>query len=205
MPFEDWRLVFGAVGKVGMDILPYKNAHHLQPALPVFAHPEIDPKWFALYTMPQTERSVMRHLDARQIQSFLPTYETMRVWKNRQRVKVIRPLFPSYVFVRICAGDRGSVLGSPGALRIVGNCQGPLPVPETEIEFLRSDFCRSRVETYCDLVIGTKVRIKAGPMQGVQGTLVQKKSGMRFVLTIALINQNAALEVRADDLEPVIS
>jgi hypothetical protein len=42
-------------------------------------------------------------------------------------------------------------------------------------------------------------------MQGVQGTLVQKKSGMRFVLTIALINQNAALEVRADDLEPVIS
>ena len=78
-------------------------------------------------------------------------------------------------------------------------------MPETEIEFLRSDFCRSRVEPYCDLVIGTKVRIKAGPMQGVQGTLVQKKSGMRFVLTIALINQNAALEVRADDLEPVIS
>ncbi|WP_348262412.1 UpxY family transcription antiterminator [Telmatobacter sp. DSM 110680] len=188
-----------------MDILPCKNAHHLQPNLPIFAHPEIDPKWFAVYTMPQTERSVIRHLDARQIESFLPTYETMSLWKNRQRVKIIRPLFPSYVFVRICAQDRGSVLGSPGALRIVGNCQGPLPVPETEIEFLRSDFCRSHVEPFYDLVIGKKVRIKAGPMQGVQGTLIQKKSGLRFVLTIALINQNAALEVRADDLEPVIN
>ena len=42
-------------------------------------------------------------------------------------------------------------------------------------------------------------------MQGVQGTLVQKKSSLRFVLTIALINQNAAVEVRADDLEPVLN
>ena len=61
------------------------------------------------------------------------------------------------------------------------------------------------MEPYLDLVIGKQVRIKAGPMQGVQGTLVQKKSSLRFVLTIALINQNAALEVRADDLEPVLN
>jgi len=155
--------------------------------------------------MPQSEQSVIRHLNARQIESFLPTYESVRVWKNRQRVITIRPLFPSYLFVRIGATDRGSVLGSPGALRIVGNGQGPLAVPDHEIEFLRSDFCRKRVEPYLDLVIGERVRIKAGPMQGVQGTLVQKKSGMRFVLTIALINQNAALEVRADDLEPVLN
>lgn len=187
-----------------MDILPYKNAD-LYPALPVFARPEISQKWFALYTMPQTEQSVVRHLDARQIESFLPTYETMRVWKNRQRVKIVRPLFPSYVFVRIGAQDRGLALGSPGALRIVGNSQGPTPVAETEIEFLRSDFCRTRLEPYCELVIGKRVRINAGPMQGVQGTLVQKKSGHRFILTIELINQHAALEVRAEDLELIIN
>jgi transcription termination/antitermination protein NusG len=187
-----------------MDILPYKNAN-VYPALAVFAGPEISPKWFALYTMPQTEQSVIRHLDARQIESFLPTYESVRVWKNRQRVKILRPLFPSYVFVRIGAQDRGSVLGSPGALRIIGNSQGPIPVAETEIEFLRSDFCRTRLEPYCELVIGRRVRITAGPMQGVQGTLVQKKSGLRFILTIELINQNAALEVRAEDLELIVN
>ena len=113
-----------------MGIGPHGNDYHLDPAIPVFACPEKNPNWFALYTMPQTEQSVIRHLNARQIESFLPTYESVHVWKNRQRVKLVRPLFPSYVFVRICAGDRGSVLGSPGVLRIVGNCQGPLPVPE---------------------------------------------------------------------------
>ena len=188
-----------------MDILLHTNAYNPRSSIPVFARPEKDPKWFALYTMPQTEQSVIRHLDAREIESFLPTYESVRVWKNRQRVKLVRPLFPSYVFVRICAQNRGSVLGTPGALRIVGNCQGPLAVPETDIDFLRSDFCRTRVKPYRELVIGKQVRIKAGPMQGVQGTLVQKKSGLRFVLTIALINQNAALEVRAEDLELVIN
>jgi transcription antitermination factor NusG len=189
-----------------MDFRPHIAIQNLGPAVPVFgACPDKIPKWFALYTMPQSEQSVIRHLSAREIESFLPTYESIHVWKNRQRVNVIRPLFPTYVFVRMIAAERGSVLGLPGALRLVGNCQGPLPVSEKEIEFLRSDFCRKRVEPYLDLVIGKQVRIKAGPMQGVLGTLVQKKNSLRFVLTIALINQNAAMEVRADDLEPVLN
>jgi transcription antitermination factor NusG len=85
----------------------------------------------------------------------------------------------------------------------VGNCSGPLRVPEREIDFLRSEFCRKTVEPYLDLAIGKKVRIKAGPMQGVHGILVEKRSSLRFVLTVTLINQNAAVEVEADDLEPI--
>jgi len=39
-------------------------------------------------------------------------------------------------------------------------------------------------------------------MQGVCGTLVRKGSGMRFVLTLELINQHSAIQVDAEDLEP---
>lgn len=185
------------------DPLAHNRLH--QPLADVVSFPyllDTDPKWFAVYTMPQGEQSVKRHLDVRNIESFLPIYESTRVWKNRQRVKVVQPLFPSYLFVRIRHDERSAVLGSPAALRIVGNYRGSLPIPDAEIEFLRSDFCRKKVEPYLDLVIGRKVRIKAGPMQGLEGTLVQKRSGLRFVLTIAMINQNAAVEVQADELEP---
>ncbi len=160
-------------------------------------------RWYAVYTMPQNERSVARHLDIRQIESFLPMYERARVWKNRQRVKVSLPLFPSYLFVRMGAGERLKVLESPGALRIVGSCRGPLPIPDDEIDFLRSDFCWRRVEPYRELVVGKKVRIKYGPMQGVCGVLVQKRNNLRFVLTLELINQHAAIEVAGDELEIV--
>jgi hypothetical protein len=90
-------------------------------------------------------------------------------------------------------------------LQIVGNGRESVSLPDSEVEFLRSDFCRQGIEPYRDLVIGEKVRIKNGVMQGIQGTLVRKGDNMRFVLTIELINQHAAMEVDAPDLEPIVS
>jgi transcription antitermination factor NusG len=161
------------------------------------------PMWYAVYTMPQSERSLARHLDLRQIESFFPTYEETRVWKNRQRVKLALPLFPSYLFVRMFERERLKVLQSPGAVQILGSINGPISIPDQEIDFLRSDFCKRRVEPYRELVVGKTVRIKYGPMQGVCGVLVQKRNNLKFVLTLGLINQHAAIEVAAEELEIV--
>ena len=162
-------------------------------------------RWFALYTMPQSEHSVRRVLDIKQVESFFPTYEVQRVWKNRQRVKAQRPLFPSYVFIHINGQQKAAVLSVPNALRIVGNHDGPVAIPEREIEFFRSDIYQNRIEPYPDLAIGKRVRIRCGPMEGLEGTLVQKRNSLRFVLTVAMINQNAAVEVQAAELEAVRS
>jgi hypothetical protein len=40
-------------------------------------------------------------------------------------------------------------------------------------------------------------------MEGVEGTLVRRSDSLRFVLTVQLIHQHAALQVDAADLEPV--
>ena len=162
-------------------------------------------RWYAVFTLSQNERSAARYLDGCQIESFVPTSETVRVWKNRQRVKVIQALFPTYMFVRIHPAEQSAVLQSPGVRRLVGNHKGPIPLPDAEVEFLRSGLGRERVEAFHDLVVGEKVRIKHGPMQGLEGVLVRKKNNLRFVLTLKLINQNAAVEVAGDELEPVLA
>jgi len=87
----------------------------------------------------------------------------------------------------------------------VGNRTESVPLPDSEIEFLRSGFCRQRIEPYRELIVGEKVRIKSGVMQGLQGTLVRKSSSMRFVLTLELINQHAAIQVDAEDLESIVA
>jgi transcription antitermination factor NusG len=166
---------------------------------------ENDRKWYAVFTLSQNERSAARYLDSCQIEAFVPTCESVRVWKNRQRVKIVQALFPTYMFVKIREGEQSVVLQSPGVRRLVGNHKGPVPLPDAKIEFPRSGFCRERVEPYRDLIIGEKVRIKYGPMQGLEGVLVRKKNSMRFVLTLPLINQSAAVEVSADDLEPMLA
>lgn len=158
--------------------------------------------WYAVFTVPQNEKSVIKHLNLREIESFLPTYETVRVWKNRQRIKLILPLFPSYLFVCINSRDRANVLQTPGVLHIVGNGREDVCLPEGEIEGLRSCLSKERFEPYRELVVGEKVRVKSGAMRGMCGTLVRKSSGARFVLTLELINQHAAVQVNAEDLEP---
>ena len=50
---------------------------------------------------------------------------------------------------------------------------------------------------------GTRVRIKTGPLQGIEGW-VERRSGMTTVLLrLDFINQAAAVKVDADALEPI--
>jgi transcription antitermination factor NusG len=159
--------------------------------------------WYAVFTVPQNEKSVAKHLHLREVEHFLPTYEEVRTWKNRQRVKIVLPLFPTYVFARISASERARVLGAPGVLRIVGTSREPIPLPDEEIEFLRSDLCRTRTEPYRELIVGQRVRVRSGVMRGVEGVLVRKNNGSRFVITLELINLHAAIELSAQELEPL--
>ena len=164
-----------------------------------------DRKWYAVYTIPRNEKSVIKHLDLRDVESFLPTYETVRIWKNRQHVKTILPLFPTYLFVHINHWERVKVLQSPGVMHIVGNGRQYVPLEDAEVGFLLSGCHGKKLEPYRELLVGEKVRIKSGVMQGIDGTLVRKNNSLRFVLTLNLINQHAAVEVDADALESILS
>ena len=163
-----------------------------------------DRKWYAVYTIPRNEKSVIRHLDLRSVESFLPTYETVRIWKNRQRVKTVLPLFPTYLFVHINHRERVKVLQSPGVMHIVGKGRQYVPLDDAEVGFLRSGCHGKKLEPYRELLVGKKVWIKYGVMRGVEGTLVRKNNNLRFVLTLNLINQHAAVEVDADALETIL-
>ena len=162
-------------------------------------------RWYAVLTTPKHEKSVDKHLKVREVESFLPTFETVRVWKNRQRINLVLPLFPTYLFVRISDGERRRVLQCPGVLRIVGTNREPLPIPDSTISFLRTGMSGSKVEPYHGLVVGQRVRVKRGLLEGLCGVLVRKRGNLRFVLTIDLIDQHAAVEVGADNLEPVVA
>ncbi|MGC2403476.1 MAG: UpxY family transcription antiterminator [Acidobacteriaceae bacterium] len=160
--------------------------------------------WFAVVTTPQHEKAAFRHLDSSGIEAFLPTCESLRTWKNRQKVAVQLPLFPTYLFVRIALKDRVRVLRTPGVRRLVGNSREPLSLADREVEFLRKSTLQQKAEPYADLVSGERVRIGSGAMQGLEGWLVRKTSGWRFILSVQLIHQLVAVEVDASSLIPAI-
>jgi len=163
---------------------------------------EFSANWFAAYTNSHHEKRVASHFGERQIESFLPLYSALHRWKNRCEVDLDLPLFPNYVFVHIDPRERVRVLEVPGVLSLVGFGRTLAPLSDFEIEALRSCGGQRKIEPHPYLVIGERVRIKAGPMTGMEGVLVRKKSNFRVVLALDVIMQCVAVEVDADDLEP---
>lgn len=161
------------------------------------------PQWFALYTTPRHEKHVSDMLSQRLIETFLPLYRTTRQWKKSRPEVLELPLFPTYVFVRIAREVRGAVLSVPGVLSIVGSAREPWSLPDLEIDALRSGLLEGKIEPHPYLTVGERVRIKAGLMAGVEGILVRKKNDFRVVLSLDAIMQSVAVEVDADNIEPV--
>ncbi len=153
--------------------------------------------WYALYTRHQHEKAVARILCGKGFQTFLPLYDVAHRWKDRVK-QLSLPLFPCYVFLRGGLERRFEVLTTPGINHFVGNRGRPAPIPEAEIEGVRQAVERSRsAEPHPFLKCGDWVRVKSGPLVGLEGMLVRKKNQFRLVLSIELLQKSVAVEVDA--------
>lgn len=162
-----------------------------------------EPVWFAAYTTPRHEKAVARHFEVRNVEHFLPLMRTVRRWKNGCKVAVEFPVFPNYLFVRTSQSASSRLLNVPGLLAFVGQGRTALAIPDGEIDRLRRELPLRKYEPHPYLVAGCKVRIAAGPLAGAHGVLVRMKSSLRVVLSIDLIRQSVAVEVDADEVEPI--
>jgi transcription antitermination factor NusG len=163
----------------------------------------VSPEWFAVYTHSCQEKRVAGRLSIREIEYFLPVQTNMNHWKNGLRVKIERPLFPSYVFAKIKRTERVRVLELPGVHSIVGRGREPIPLPGDEIEALRRTIHLLNAEPHPYLNVGDRARIRSGPLEGMTGIIVRKKNGCRLVLSLDLIMKSVAVEVDGLELERV--
>lgn len=159
--------------------------------------------WFTVYTCANHEKTVAKCLHARSVEHFLPTYTSVARWKDR-RVKLDLPLFPGYMFVRLQTGERLRVMEVPGVVRLVGFNGQPYPVPDAEIESLRTGIQNAlRFVPHPYLNVGSRVRVKHGPLKGIEGVLLRRKNVYRIVVSLHVIARSAAVEIEAADVERI--
>jgi transcription antitermination factor NusG len=162
------------------------------------------PQWYAAYTSAQHEKKVAAELERRSVESFLPMYSSVRRWRDRQ-VQLELPLFPGYVFVHLALRERLRVLQVPGVAKLVGFGGLPVALPGEEIEALRAGLDgRLRAEPHPFLTVGRRVRLKSGPLAGMQGILLRRKGKFRVVISIELIQRAVAVELETLEVEPVV-
>ncbi|MGH7792708.1 MAG: transcription termination/antitermination protein NusG [Thermodesulfobacteriota bacterium] len=158
--------------------------------------------WYAVYTKSRHEKVVETVLKSRGVKTFLPLREILSQWKDRKKLINI-PLFPCYLFVKIGPADIYDVAYTKGVLRIVG-CNGtPVAIPAGQIEaIMKVVQNKLKYDPYPYLDEGRDVIIKRGPLQGILGKIVDKKSSKhKLIVSIELIKRSVSIEVDVLDIE----
>jgi transcription antitermination factor NusG len=158
--------------------------------------------WYALHTRYQHEKVVAQILANKQFDVFLPLYEAIHLWRDRNR-RLTLPLFPCYLFIRGGLERQLDVFTTPGIIGWVG---GRLPsvIPTCEIEAVRRVAERiDKVEPHPYLACGDRVRVRTGPLAGIEGVLIRKKGLLRLVLSVQILQSSATVEVDVACIERV--
>lgn len=162
--------------------------------------------WYVLHTKSRHENVVFDGLDRKKVEVFLPKTFKRSIRKDR-RVVLNVPLFPGYLFLKATLTPEWhlQILKTVGAVKLIGNREGPVPVPDPVIDSLK---IITAEQTEAEVLIGTRFKkgdavvVIQGPFTGVQGFFARYKGADRIIVEIDALGQFAAVEVSVDDVTP---
>lgn len=166
---------------------------------------KLTPSWYVLHTKSRFENVVDEGLQRKTLEAFLPKITVPS--RRKDRKKMIRvPLFPGYVFVRTDLNpyEHLEIVKTVGAVKLVGDRQGPISVPEENIQSLKIMVTTEQpIATGTLFRKGDRVLVVHGPFAGVVGIFDAYRGQNRIIVHIEALGQFAAVEVDVDDVEKV--
>jgi len=177
---------------------PSESANHEQltpssPRLP----------WYAIRVRSNFEQTTAFHLRDRGFEEFCPSYQSERQWSDRKKI-IEKSLFPGYVFCRLDPQQRLHVITTPGVVNLVGFGKEPCPIPDQEIERVRTMIqSGSLVMPWPSLAEGQTVLIERGPLAGLEGHLQVLKGKSRILVSVTLLQRSVSAEIDRSWVTPV--
>jgi len=171
------------------------------PGSRIFAPVSENILWFVAHTKPRREKKVVEYCQRQAIAATLPCYNSAHKYRGKT-VVFRKPLFPGYVFLQCEPAQKVSVRQNDHVANL-------LDVFDQETFQRQLDDILLALESDLGVRLapsigeGMRVRIRSGPLQGVEGW-VEKRYGMTTVLLrLDFISQAAAVKMDADLLDPI--
>lgn len=157
--------------------------------------------WYVARVKSRREKSLASYLFRNTIGYYLPLIQRRQASKKRVRYSLV-PVFPGYVFMHTDITGRFNALRTNHISKVI-----EVHDPETLMLELRMIHHALSTDTPVYPVefvnIGQHVRVKSGPMKGIEGIVIRKGKKYRIVLTVTSIMQSISLEVEADTVVPL--
>ena len=158
-----------------------------------------DIHWFVAHTKPRREKKLVDFCQRQNLAVSLPCYSSAHKYRGKT-VVFQKPLFPGYVFLQLSEAQRDPVRQNDHLANL-------LEVFDQQLFERQLNSILAAIEARVDVQLapsigpGMRVRIKYGPLRGIEGW-VETRSGMTTVLLrLDFISQAAAVKLEADWLE----
>lgn len=158
-------------------------------------------RWWVVHTKPRQEKSLARDLFKHKIPYYLPQVPRTSVVRGRKQTSYA-PVFPSYAFIFATDLDRHADMKIN---RIANWIRVANPAELTRQLFSLSRLVEGGAPLTVEsrLTAGDRVRVKSGPLAGVEGTVVARRRKCRLIVAISLIQQGVSVEIDDHLLEAI--
>lgn len=164
---------------------------------------ETDPRrgWWAIHTKARQEKAFARQLLGMGIPFYLPLVRKENLIRGR-RINSYVPVFSGYVFLFGTDEERVQGLTTnrvSNVIRVVDQLQ--LTNDLRQVAHLIATDAPLTVERR--LAPGHRVRVRKGPMEGVEGVVVKRRGKTRLLVAVTLLQQGVSVEIDDFLLEPI--
>jgi len=164
-------------------------------------------RWYLVRTKPNAEATALGNLERQGYAAWLPRLSQSLPWRGQWRERIV-PLFPGYLFAGLDEGRQPlapvhSTIGVAGVVRF-GSTYAI--VPEEILRDLRAradpETGLHRLSRHARLAPGARVRIVAGPFDGLEGVFQREAGDDRAIVLLSVLGQTASVGVPAGNVVP---
>jgi transcription antitermination factor NusG len=155
--------------------------------------------WFVINTKPKKELRVAKLFAEGGFTCYIPVY---------RQDKRVTPFFPGYGFLRFnFPDDFQTVRYTRGVKRVVGDNNGPIPIPDEAVDRIKAREVDGLIEFEKHgetPLVGDEIEVVEGPLKGLRG-IFKKELGDtdRVMILLSYVSYQGQLLIEKDKLKKI--
>lgn len=159
-------------------------------------------KWYPVCTYPKAEKKAYEALSGKGLEAYLPLQKQLKQWSDRKKW-VYEPLIRSYLFVHITEKEKTEVLMTKGIARFIYFSGVMATMPEQDIKDLKLLLASSYELEVTEQALspGEQIRIKAGPLKGLNAEIISYRSQKQLIVKLGETGYSIIVHIAASLIE----
>lgn len=152
-------------------------------------------KWIVLYTKHRYEKLIEKELSKNGVEVYLPILKERRKWSDRKKW-IERPLFRSYIFVKIELKDILFVVQTIGIIKVIKFSSEIAIVRDSSIKAIKLMLEGGyRLDPTDYFIKGDPVEVKEGPLKGIIGEVIRIDQKDKLLVRVSAIKHSIAVQI----------